>query len=69
MQLFWSSHSLIAWRRFMAIVVGAVLVITPIGCAYRGGIMVTPAAAHASTKPATVLFSSDTLTMPGGSRA
>ena len=27
--------------------------------------MVTPAAAHASTKPAPVLFSSDTLTIPG----
>jgi superoxide dismutase, Cu-Zn family len=49
----------------MAIMVGAVLVVTPIGCAYRGGSMVTPAAAHASTKPATVLFSSATLTIPG----
>jgi Cu-Zn family superoxide dismutase len=65
MQLSWSNHSLTAWRRFMAIVVGAVLVVTPIGCAYRGDSMVTPAAAHASTKPASLLFSSDTLTMPG----
>ena len=28
MQLSWSNYSLIAWRRFMAIVIGAVLIAT-----------------------------------------
>ena len=64
MQLSWSNYSLIAWRRFMAIVIGAVLIATPLGCAYRGVGAVTPAAAYASPKPAPLLFSSDTLTMP-----
>ncbi|MGH3846501.1 MAG: superoxide dismutase [Pseudonocardiaceae bacterium] len=46
------------------LVVGTVLAVTSIGCAYRGPGIVTPAAAYQGLKPAVLLFGSDTLTTP-----
>lgn len=56
------SHTM--WRRLVIIVAGAVLTVTPLGCAYRGLSMPTPSAGNSGPVHAVSLFGSGTLTTP-----
>ncbi len=52
------------WRRLATIVVGAVVAVTPVGCAYRGLSMITPPPADQGPKPSAAVFSSGVLATP-----
>ncbi len=59
----WHQHHT-AWRRLTLIVIGAVVALIPVSCAYQGLSRPTPPLGSESPQPAVSLFGSGTLTTP-----